>query len=128
MARMYYARTLMRAPPPSRMVCACAHRGPRVCVYDKRATHLHNGSFPLIVRGCGGLSLARALECQRLASQSGCFLMNNITCMYGTMTQHRSVVVTNCILTPAPAFQLSFSPDPFLRTHAQLEERGWGRD
>ena len=29
----------MRAPPPSRMVCACAQRGPRVCVYDKRATH-----------------------------------------------------------------------------------------
>ena len=39
------------------------------------------------------------------------------------MTQHRSVVVTNCILTPAPAFQLL--PKQSVPTHAQLEERGW---
>ena len=32
-------------------------------------------------------------------------------------------MVTNCILTPAPAFQLL--PTQSVPTHAQLEERGW---
>ena len=41
--------------------------------------------------------------------------------MYGTVTQHRSVVVTNCILTPAPAFQLL--PKPFLVSGPQTAFR-----
>ena len=79
-------------------------------------TCLGPSPFPLIVRGCRGkglakrLSLARALECQCVASLSGCVLnlkiLPVVQVYWSNETQYPSVVVTNCILTPTPAFRL----------------------